>query len=514
MKFNPLAAALLAGSTFAQHATEPDVKAAQITGHAAEDLNALFNSALQDQSLYGREEQTFGLIKELIDQFLGFFKGGGGGPTITVTKKPITITITKGGYGRTTTITKTKTTGCNDYGPTVTITKTKTKCDDYGGRTKTVTVTKTKPTTVTTTKSVCPSGCPTPTCGDHGVRYARYNNPFEGDYSSDYDSFNLTYFESQEPVDTGITNTIYLETDSSNSTFAHAALEYRTYLYACKAGTYTFTSPSADDATLMWFGEENTRDSTRDNADIKQFYYGDNSAKTVEKTIDADTYYPIRILWGNTEGAGFLDLQIYGPDGNKLTGGSDSSKESYLVTESCDSGYNPYGSAGRNGKDGFGQGRGNGLGHGDGHGHNGKGSGNGNGHNGNGNGSGEFGNGNGGKGNGNGNGNGESGNGNGEFGNGNGGKGNGKGGKHGSGGGSYGYGQSYGGDSSNSDNSGNDDNSSSGKNTYYTYDFNTGPGNKLTYKITVSGGKTCTKETDGTQLSESQLQALANKCGK
>lgn len=72
----------------------------------------------------------------------------------------------------------------------------------------------------------------------------------------------------------------------------------------------------------MWFGEDHVKASTRENTDITQFWYGDNSAKTVEKYIKADTCYPIRILWGNTNGAGFVNREGYGPDGQQLTGSS------------------------------------------------------------------------------------------------------------------------------------------------------------------------------------------------
>jgi hypothetical protein len=75
--------------------------------------------------------------------------------------------------------------------------------------------------------------------------------------------------------------------------------------------------------------------------DIFQSWYADNTSKIVNKIIKADTYYPIRILWGNTEGAGFLNLQIYGPDGQKLSG-SRKGEGSYLMTSPCGSDFNPH----------------------------------------------------------------------------------------------------------------------------------------------------------------------------
>ncbi|KAJ2976409.1 hypothetical protein NQ176_g4968 [Zarea fungicola] len=156
--------------------------------------------------------------------------------------------------------------------------------------TSTATITSTTSTTTTTSTSVTSTApCATPTCGSKGAKYFRYNNPFKGDYSDEYDSFDLEYFQSQTPLEEGVASTIYLKTDASNQTFNHAALQYQTFLFACKSGTYTFTSSGADDATLMWFGTDKVKDSTRQNADIAQFWYGDNSPKTVRKTIAANT---------------------------------------------------------------------------------------------------------------------------------------------------------------------------------------------------------------------------------
>ncbi|KAJ2967992.1 hypothetical protein NQ176_g9398 [Zarea fungicola] len=190
-------------------------------------------------------------------------------------------------------------------------------------------------TTATTTKTTSSASCAIPTCSSQGVKYLRYDNPFKGDYSSDYASFDLEYFDSQTPLETGVTNTIYLKTGADNATFNHAAIKFQTFLYACQSGIYTFTSSSTDDATLMWFGEEKLESPTRRNTDIAQFWYGDNTPKTVQKSIEAGTYYPILILWGNTEGAGFLNLQIFAPDGTELTGSSSEDRDMYLVVEPC-----------------------------------------------------------------------------------------------------------------------------------------------------------------------------------
>lgn len=91
----------------------------------------------------------------------------------------------------------------------------------------------------------------------------------------------------------------------------------------------------------MWFGDEAYNGWTRDNADIIQFYYGDNKPQDVTRNITAGTYYPIRVMWGNTGGAADLSLRIYAPDGRELFGhGQDSA--SYLTTEACDGSYEKF----------------------------------------------------------------------------------------------------------------------------------------------------------------------------
>lgn len=98
----------------------------------------------------------------------------------------------------------------------------------------------------------------------------------------------------------------------------------------------------------MWFGDEHVRNPTRQNADITQFWYGNNRGAVVKKAIKAGTYYPIRVLWGNTEGAGYLNLDIFGPDGQRLTK-QGKQNGSYLLTQPCGGGGGGSGGSGGNG---------------------------------------------------------------------------------------------------------------------------------------------------------------------
>lgn len=190
-----------------------------------------------------------------------------------------------------------------------------------------------------------PESCPTPTCG-HGIEYALYDNPFVGDTSRTYDSFDPNYFKKTQPVHQQTLNAAIYISDHNNGNgfnplFKNAAAGYRGYLFACKAGRYRFNSPYSDDITLMWFGAKAYDGYTRDNADIVQAYYGDNRPKNIYKELDAGTYYPIRVLWGNTGGASDLSLRIYGPDGEDLSG-ADQSGEYYVTTKACDGSYGPW----------------------------------------------------------------------------------------------------------------------------------------------------------------------------
>lgn len=195
--------------------------------------------------------------------------------------------------------------------------------------------------TTTTATSTTLSNCPKPTC-QAGVEEAYYFNPFEDDTSSNYDSFNPEYFKKTKPLDTTVTDKpIYLSTPRGTPKYDNAAIGYRAFLYACQNGTYRFESPYSDDITIAWFGDKAYKGWTRGNADIIQFYYGDNKPWNIYRNITAGEYYPIRVLWGNTGGAGDLELRIFAPDGQEMSGGN-VIEGSYLTTDACDGSYGPW----------------------------------------------------------------------------------------------------------------------------------------------------------------------------
>lgn len=123
-----------------------------------------------------------------------------------------------------------------------------------------------------------------------------------------------------------------LVSSASNETFQDAALDLRTTLYVCEGGKYKFSSPKSDDISILWLGEAQVKNATRENADFIQAWYGDNKPRTVEKELKAGDSLPIRVLWGNTDGAGYLNINIIAPNGKKVLEGS---KEAYLWSKTC-----------------------------------------------------------------------------------------------------------------------------------------------------------------------------------
>lgn len=170
-----------------------------------------------------------------------------------------------------------------------------------------------------------------------------FDNPFDGDMSADYKSFDVNYFKTAKPRYGGVVNEVYEWNDKSNLTLGNAALAYRGYLYACSSGTYRFYSPYADDATLFWFGDRAYSSWNRDNADFAQ-YFGSQAPKEVNRTITGGKYYPIRVLWGNTWLNGSLSFNIYDPNGKEVLGkgGESAGTESFVTTEACDGSHAPF----------------------------------------------------------------------------------------------------------------------------------------------------------------------------
>ncbi|KAM4063857.1 GLEYA motif domain-containing protein [Hirsutella rhossiliensis] len=175
--------------------------------------------------------------------------------------------------------------------------------------------------------------CKKPKCGRPGIKYKKYTNPFVSDNSPDYTSFDISYFPTQTPIEQGTVDRIIVTSSPP------IAIEYTTYIYACKSGVYEFYSPGTDDITLAWFGKDHVRNPTRENVDIQQTYFGTaeskNEPKTVKKHIKAGTYYPILVWYGNTGGPALLELRITEPGGTPVKAAGSFNKGPQLRTRAC-----------------------------------------------------------------------------------------------------------------------------------------------------------------------------------
>ncbi|KAF4120351.1 GLEYA domain [Geosmithia morbida] len=173
-----------------------------------------------------------------------------------------------------------------------------------------------------------PGHCPKPTCPT-GLARALFRNPFELDVNVGYKHFDIDWFKVRKPFEVGVVSDVEISTAEWEDTVAI----YHGFLYACESGEYTFTSDSADDLALFWFGEKGFWDWNFGTADIIQFFFGDNGSKSVTRHYSAGTYIPINVVWANAVGSGHLSLTVTGPDGTVLLGDGVSE---YITVTACD----------------------------------------------------------------------------------------------------------------------------------------------------------------------------------
>ncbi|KAJ6784513.1 hypothetical protein PWT90_09049 [Aphanocladium album] len=115
------------------------------------------------------------------------------------------------------------------------------------------------------------------------------------------------------------------------------ALNHVAYLYACEQGTYRISIPYAD-AVYLWTGRKAYTDWTDANADAKALYnQPDHIAGSAQfaVTIPANTYVPIRFVYGQAQYGGGFTFNVTTPSGEVIVG-SDSRGSPYVVRYSCD----------------------------------------------------------------------------------------------------------------------------------------------------------------------------------
>lgn len=110
-------------------------------------------------------------------------------------------------------------------------------------------------------------------------------------------------------------------------------LNHRGYIYAQQTGTYTFSVGSVDDAVCAWVGALAYTGWVRANDNLDAAIFIPYPTYSVD--LVAGQYYPIRIVFGQAQGAASFEMTVTAPDGTSFLGGSTGASP-YLVQFSCD----------------------------------------------------------------------------------------------------------------------------------------------------------------------------------
>ncbi|THZ73529.1 hypothetical protein D6C84_09655 [Aureobasidium pullulans] len=177
---------------------------------------------------------------------------------------------------------------------------------------------------------------PTPatTCGNKGALAGLYSNTFSNlQGTTSYPAFKPESFKTKTPY--AIQTASYMgEYNYLNTaptvygkalTYAQASvltLNHVFYLFAGHGtGYYSINLPQADDITLVWIGQNALSGYTRANANMLQTYVqGTPTPVTLAFFLSANTYTPIRVIFGNGAEVGNFQMNMYAPDGTQILG--------------------------------------------------------------------------------------------------------------------------------------------------------------------------------------------------
>jgi len=165
-------------------------------------------------------------------------------------------------------------------------------------------------------------------CNNAGIRYAAYQNVWAGgvDTYGNYTQYDPTSFKTLTPMYNGTTAFI-AETNSGWTSWIkvydrfvianNLTLDHTFYVFANQDGWYSMNMPQGDNIVLVWLGAKAVSGWTRANADLTQYYTSSPTKvpQTVTVQLKMGQYLPVRLQWGNRQGDGEVDLNVYGPDG-------------------------------------------------------------------------------------------------------------------------------------------------------------------------------------------------------
>lgn len=237
------------------------------------------------------------------------------------------------------------TTTCPATTETKTVTDTTT---DY----VTNTITNTQIVTATPSPPACPSPCPPPpSCNNLGFDWAYYNNSARNTDTT-YSTFHPDTYKTIKPLYVGTTSYVgggygqgsenragpIYDSSTENLKLDFFALNHHAYLYACEGGKYIINISYSNDAVFLWTGAKAYAGWTDENADARARYNQPDhipGSARYELTIPANTYMPIRFVYGQAQYGGGFSFTVTAPSGQVIV----SDKETfspYVVRYSCD----------------------------------------------------------------------------------------------------------------------------------------------------------------------------------
>ncbi|CAD6448421.1 730eb83d-c379-4cb9-af08-d413e0040caf [Sclerotinia trifoliorum] len=176
------------------------------------------------------------------------------------------------------------------------------------------------------------------TSSNLGINFAYFSNPTltTGYGSSQFDVNSLngkipTYTGTASQI--GFSNTaagsdVTLYPGAPSCSVEQLAIVHTGYVYARKAGTYTFDITAFDDIVMGWIGSNAFGSYSSSNADLSAASSDThNAVTTVSKTLAAGQLVPFKVLWANGASSGSLGFTIKGPDSILLSSSSGSAKD-------------------------------------------------------------------------------------------------------------------------------------------------------------------------------------------
>ncbi|KAF7865773.1 hypothetical protein EAF04_005938 [Stromatinia cepivora] len=186
--------------------------------------------------------------------------------------------------------------------------------------------------------------CTSPTSSDPvtssnlGINFAYFSNPtLNTGYGSP--QFDINSLNGKIPTYTGTASQIGFSNTAAGSDVAlypgapscsveQLAIVHTGYVYARKAGTYTFNITAFDDIVMGWIGSNAFGSYSASNADLNAANSGaPNAVTTVSKTLTAGQILPFKVLWANGASTGNLGFAIKGPDSVLLSSTPGSAKD-------------------------------------------------------------------------------------------------------------------------------------------------------------------------------------------